>query len=90
MNGDHVSGRKLNPSLAVSESGFVFLPTTGETFTVNECGRTILRALQESRTIDEITQALLANYDTDQASIERDVSDFIGQLAQYNLMTQKS
>jgi hypothetical protein len=77
---------RLISSLAVSESGFVFLPTTGETFTVNEVGRAILSALQNGRTEEEIVQLVAAEFDSDPTSIARDLHDFVSQLRHYRLL----
>lgn len=75
----------VSASLALSENGFLFLPTTGETFTVNESGRFILRRLQEGRDQQEIVSDLAHEFDVEPADAQRDVIDFIGQLRQHHL-----
>jgi hypothetical protein len=81
-----VTSLKLISSLAVSESGFVFLPTTGETFTVNEVGRVVLSALQNGKAEDEIAALVAGEYQIDPASFRRDFQDFLMQLKQYQLL----
>ena len=44
---------KLN-SLAISDNGFIFKPSTGESFTTNELGLIILNLLKEGKSADEI------------------------------------
>ena len=61
----YMSSTQISTSLAVSENGFLFLPTTGETFTVNETGRFILRRLQEGREQQEIISSLIDEFDVE-------------------------
>jgi hypothetical protein len=49
--------------LAVSESGFVFDPVSGHSFTVNETGLSILRTLQQDRHLDTLRAALREEFD---------------------------
>ncbi|HRI47884.1 MAG: PqqD family protein [Ignavibacteriaceae bacterium] len=75
-------------NVAVSDTGFVFLPTTGETFTLNEIGKEILRMLQQNKNLDEITEIILENYDIDRMSLEKDINDFLAQLKNYSLLVE--
>lgn len=73
-------------SLAVSDSGFLFLASTGETFTLNAIGREVFRMLQNGETLDAIQQALLTDYDVDPPTVERDIHDFVHQLTVFKLV----
>lgn len=66
--------------LAVSESGFVFDPVSGHSFTVNETGLSILRALQQDRRLDTLRAGLLEEFDIDETTLERDLLEFLGSL----------
>jgi hypothetical protein len=77
---------KLTRNLAISESGFLFLPTTGETFTVNETGRLVLQAMQSGKSDAEVLQLIADEFDVDRTLAERDVQDFLAQLKQYKLL----
>ncbi len=81
-----MSESRLTRNLAISESGFLFLPTTGETFTANETGRAIMQAMQAGKSEAEIVQMFADEFDTDPATAERDLHDFLAQLKQYKLL----
>ncbi len=66
------------------------MPTTGETFTVNEPGRIVLAALQGAQSEEEIVARLAAEFDADAAAIHRDLEDFLVQLRQYHLLNEES
>lgn len=81
---------KLVPELAISESGFLFLTTSGETFTANPVAREILIALQAGKDAGEILAALLRDYDVELQEAERDLHDFVAQLRLHGLVTAVS
>ena len=66
--------------LAVSESGFVFDPSSGHNFTVNTTGLAVLRLLLKFQNLDQILQQLQADYDAEPRDIERDVVEFVSAL----------
>ncbi|MGD8323912.1 MAG: PqqD family protein [Gammaproteobacteria bacterium] len=66
--------------LAVSESGFVFDPVSGHSFTVNETGLMILRALQQDRRVDALRERLVSTYEVDAPTLDRDLLEFLGSL----------
>jgi PqqD family protein of HPr-rel-A system len=72
--------------LAINNEGFVFDPTTGESFTVNPSGLTILNSLKENKSIDSVIADLKASYDFIPEEIERDVNDFLSQLRSMRLI----
>ncbi|MBV6512643.1 MAG: PqqD family protein [Ignavibacteriales bacterium] len=73
-------------NLAVSDSGFLFLPNTGETFSLNEMGRVIFRMLQQKRSEEEIIAEICSEYQVDRSIVSRDVDDFVSQLKNYSLI----
>jgi len=54
---------KISGNLAVSENGFLFMPNTGESFTVNETGREIISLLKEGLSEEEIITRMTEKYD---------------------------
>lgn len=66
--------------LALNQSGFVFDPVNGASFTANETGLKILQCLQKNQSVEEIIPALAAEFDASEKEVERDMIDFVAQL----------
>jgi hypothetical protein len=77
---------KINENLAISESGFLFNPTTGESFTVNPIGAEIIELLKEGKTDGQITELLLKTYQIDSQTLQKDLHDFNDILKQHQLL----
>jgi PqqD family protein of HPr-rel-A system len=76
----------LYKQVAVSEAGLVFNPVTGESFTVNPIGISILNHLRDGRTLDDICRVLMEDYQVEPDVAERDVMDFLNLLKNYQLI----
>jgi hypothetical protein len=68
---------KLNKKIAISESGFIFDPTTGDSFTVNPIAAEILSFLQKGMSIREIKDQMLKVYDVAEHALDKSVDEFI-------------
>jgi len=79
---------KLKKNIAISESGFIFDPTTGDSFSLNEVGLEILELLREDKTIEQITVHFTDQYEIDTASFEKYFYDFIGMLKHFQLINE--
>lgn len=77
---------KLKKNVAVSEAGLLFNPVTGESFSVNPIGVEILNLLREEKSEEQIRTSILAKYNTDKPTFEKDFQDFIGILSHNNLL----
>ncbi len=67
--------------LAVSNSGFVFDPVSGASYSVSVSGLAVLRAIQSGATdMNAIVQSLSAEFEATPAALERDVMEFAGRL----------
>ncbi len=67
--------------LALSDSGFVFDPMTGHSFTVNPSGLCILRLLKDDVPPEEIARRLPEEFELDLGEDPtRDVQDFLMQI----------
>ncbi len=72
-------------SLALNEEGFVFDPTTGNSFTTNDIGLSIIRYLKVGKNSEEILQSLGDEFVIDSNTAQRDLIDFLAQLRVYRL-----
>jgi len=79
----------IRKNIAVSETGFVFNPTTGDSYSINQVGREILTYLGEGRSPEEITSLMTSVYDIDPPSFEKYFYDFISMLKQFELLEEE-
>ena len=76
----------LKRNIAVSESGFLFDPTSGESYSLNEQGLEIFNLLKERKSIEEIVVFMTENYDVAPDDFEKYYFDFFGMLKQFKLL----
>lgn len=74
--------------LAVSDSGFIFNPATGESFSSNQTGLFILNCLKQGKTKEEIIDLMLSEFQAERSEIEKDFTDFIVMLSHYHLINE--
>ena len=79
---------QIKKNIALSNTGFVFNPTTGDSYTINQVGQEILGYLSDNKTVEEITSLMTTTYDIDQASFEKYFFDFISMLRQFELLDE--
>jgi hypothetical protein len=78
----------IKGNIALSENGFVFNPSTGDSFTINNTGREVLMLIKDGKTISQITELMIEKYDVDRLTLERYLADFINDLSTNNLMEE--
>lgn len=72
--------------LAISESGFLFDPYSGATFTLNNTGKFILQLLQEGKGIEDIESALRERFAVVDDDLRSDIYEFINLLKENHLL----
>jgi hypothetical protein len=77
---------KIRNNIALSDSGFLFDPASGDSFSLNPIGLEILRMLKSGKEKEDILRYLLENYQTDEVTVEKDYYDFIRSLQQFYLV----
>ena len=77
---------KIRKDIAISETGFVFNPSSGESFTVNSVGIELFNYIKEEKTYEEIRDLMLAKYDTNEGAFEKDYQDFRATMEFNNLL----
>jgi hypothetical protein len=79
----------IRANIALSENGFVFNPTTGDSFTMNKTGKEVLVLIKEGKNISQIADLLGDKYDVDRITLERYLEDFVNELASNNLLEEQ-
>ncbi len=79
----------IKSNIALSNTGFVFNPTTGDSYTINQVGQEILGYLGEKKSLEEITSLMTSTYDIDPPSFEKYYFDFISMLRQFELLDEE-
>lgn len=75
----------IKKNLALSDSGFVFNPSTGDSFSANPIALEIIKLLKEGEDIGHIKVALRKRYKIDEETLERDCDDFVNMLSKFKL-----
>ncbi|HBF87880.1 MAG TPA: HPr-rel-A system PqqD family protein [Bacteroidales bacterium] len=76
----------INRNIAISDTGFVFDPSSGDSYSLNPVGTEIIQLLKKQKTIEEIQVEIVSKYEVDDVQLEKDIIDFILTLEQYNLI----
>lgn len=76
---------KIKKNIALSDTGFVFNPSNGDSYSVNPIGLEILKMLKEGKSDVEIKKHIMENYQTDQDMVDKDLYDFTKMLISLKL-----
>ncbi|MDH4473139.1 MAG: PqqD family protein [Fluviicola sp.] len=76
----------INKNIAISETGFVFNPLSGDSFSTNQVGQAILRILQLGISQGEIVSQLVDEFSVDRQTVEKDLTDFLLMLRNYQIL----
>jgi hypothetical protein len=77
---------RVRKNIATSDEGFLFNPTTGDSFSTNSIGAEIINLLKKDLTLREISDEICKRYDVDPALFERDLEDFTLQLKDFSIL----
>lgn len=69
--------------LALSDSGFVFDPGTGKSYTVNETGFWLIKQLQQDSSLDVLQTQIAREFDGEEKTIERNLMEFLEQIRRH-------
>jgi len=79
---------KIKSNIAISDTGFIFNPANGESFSTNPIGIEIFNLIKQAKHQEEIFENMLEKYNTDKNTIEKDYNDFVQTLNQFQLLDQ--
>lgn len=77
---------RLKKNIAISDTGFLFNPSTGDSYSVNPVGMEIIRMMQQQKEKREIMQLIMSEYICDESTFEKDYYDFAAMLRNYKLV----
>jgi hypothetical protein len=80
---------KLKNNIAISDSGLIFNPSTGESFSMNATAAEIIQLLKQGKEESFIANELGNKYGLDVVEVERDLLDFINILQQHQIIEQQ-
>jgi hypothetical protein len=79
---------KIRNDLAISDTGFVFDPIRGESFSLNQIGTEIFLMYKNDNSIDEIIKTIIEKYEVSNTELERTLNDFEGMMKEYNFIQE--
>jgi PqqD family protein of HPr-rel-A system len=75
--------------IAINDTGFVFDPFTGGTFTLNATGQVIVKALRDGLSFSEIVERLQSEFDGVTTKLDEDLQDFMRTLREFGLLSSE-
>jgi hypothetical protein len=66
--------------LIIADSGFIFDPLLGRSYSTNDIGVIILKYIQGGKTLDEIIEGITKEFKVSREVAERDIIEFIDSL----------
>jgi PqqD family protein of HPr-rel-A system len=76
----------INKKIAVSETGFIFNPATGDSYSMNPIATEILEMLKKDMSEEEIKNFLLEKYDVNKSVLQKSYDEFIDTLIKLNII----
>lgn len=77
---------KFKKNIATSDTGFIFNPGSGDSFSSNQIGTDILSYFKEDKSRTEIIRLICTKYEVEKIQFEKDFEDFLTQLRDHNLL----
>ena len=77
---------QLRKNIATSEDGFLFNPSTGDSWSANPMATEWLAWLKEGRSQEDIMDLVTGKYEVERSRVERDWDDFMKQLQEARLL----
>lgn len=76
----------IKKNIATNEQGFVFNPSTGDSFRSNPIAAEIIQQMKDEVSVAEIKKRICEKYEVASATIEKDMDEFIATLKEYKLL----
>ncbi|EMS34081.1 hypothetical protein C943_03897 [Mariniradius saccharolyticus AK6] len=76
---------RIKKNIAISDSGFVFDPGTGDSYSLNPTGLEIVQLIKSGKDFQQVLAEMSIKYEVDPESFERYYYDFTTTLKQLRL-----
>ena len=76
----------INKKIAISETGFIFNPATGDSYSMNPIAVEILEMLKKNMKEEDIKNSLLEKYDVSKSVLQKSYDEFMGTLKKLNII----
>lgn len=76
----------LKKNIAISETGFLFDPSTGDSYSLNPLGLEVLNLIKEGHDQEKISAFITSKYDVDDSAFERYYYDFVAMLKHHQII----
>lgn len=76
----------IKKNIATNEFGFIFNPSTGDSFSSNFTAAEIIQLLKTQHSITEIKKIISEKYDIEKFVVEKDIEEFMIILKENNLL----
>ena len=86
MKSSNPQPMRVRKNIATSDEGFIFNPTTGDSFSTNTIGAEIIRLMKNDLSSKELVEIIADKYDVDKTLFERDLEDFTIQLKEFSIL----
>ena len=77
---------KVDPNIALSETGFLFHASIGDSYSVNPVGMRIIQLIRQKRTVQELVQTLTEEFTVTAQQAEEDLQDYLQYLKQLKIL----
>jgi hypothetical protein len=77
---------KLNRMVAISETGFVFDAETGDSYSLNPLGLSIVEMIKNRMSVEDIKERLAKEYEVTPETLDKSLDDFIWSLRGFNII----
>ena len=76
----------MKKNIALSDTGFLFNPSTGDSYSTNPIGLDIIRELKYGSSPKEVLRFIIEKYEVEESRVEKDHGDFLEMLKSFHLM----
>lgn len=80
---------KVDPNIALSETGFLFHATIGDSYSVNPVGMRILQLIRQKKTVEELVKMLTQEFKVTAQQAEEDLQDYLQYLKQLKILVDE-